>query len=318
MTTMRHREILQKVWVPLILVALVVTLGGGSYLLSTEWQLQTSTMLVYVVVVVGLYLFVGNSGVVSFGHIAFMGVGAYVAALTTMPTSAKHIFLPDLPGWLADIQVPPPAGVLLGGFAAVLLAVVVGPVLMRLSGTPAAFAMLALLVIVNVVIRESDSITRGSQTLIGVPLVTGQLMPLIAACGAIVAAFLYQRSASGMRLRATREDVVGAAGVGISLPMERTIALSISAFVVGCGGGLYAFVLGAISPDQFYLAATFTTIVMLVLGGMRSLTGAVLGTVVTFAISQLLRVVEAGVVLGPFTSPSLPGLQLIEIGRAHV
>ncbi len=307
----RARDALRVVWTPAVLCTLVVLVAVGSQFLNPALQLQASTTLVYVLVVVGLYTFVGNSGVVSFGHIAFMAIGAYAAALLSIPPIQKSILIPALPHWLGAAQLAPLTAALVGGLLAALLALVVGPAIMRLSGVAASIAMLGLLAVVNVVISQSDSITRGDKTMIGIPLDTGIAMPLGGALAAILIAWAYQRSAAGMRLRASREDEIGARGVGVSIARERTVALILSAFLIGVGGGLFAYLLGAISPDEFYLRMTFTTIVMLVFGGMRSLSGAVLGTLLLSIVAQLLRELEAGVSLGFTTTPPIAGLQLI-------
>lgn len=311
MSTNLTRRVLRAAWTPGVLCAIVLLVAGGSRLLSPELQLQGATMLVYVLIVVGLYLFVGNSGVISFGHISFMAIGAYTASLLSIPPIQKRILLPDLPHWLGAAHVAPLPAALAGGLLAALLALLAGPAIMRLAGVAASIAMLGLLEVVNVVISESDSITRGDKTMIGIPLNTGATMPLIGALAAILLAYAYQRSSAGMRLRTSREDELASRGTGVSVARERTVALVLSAFLIGVGGGLFSYLLGAISPDEFYLSMTFTTIVMLVVGGMRSLSGAVLGTVLLFVVQQLLRDVEPGLNVGLFTTPALPGLELI-------
>ena len=130
---------------------------------SKALQLRITTGLVLMVVVVGIYAFIGNSGVVSFGHISFMAIGGYTAAILTFPVTQKNVLLPDLPAFIRDSALHYIPAILLGGFVAVLFAVIVGYPLMRLSGIAAAIAMFALLIVVNTVIGEAEPITRGAE-----------------------------------------------------------------------------------------------------------------------------------------------------------
>ena len=118
--------------------------------------------LIDLILVVGLYIFVGNSGVFSFGHVAFMGLGAYACGLITMSVTTKSILLPNLPGFLAHAHLATtPAVVVAGAFAGAFAFVVAIP-LMRLSGLAAGIATLSLLVIVSDVI-SNDARTHRRQ-----------------------------------------------------------------------------------------------------------------------------------------------------------
>ena len=96
------------------------------------------------IMVVGYQVFVGSTGIVSFGHVAFMAVGAYAGGIAAIPVDDKVLYLPELPGFLADIELAILPALVLGGAAAALLALVTGFALMRLSGEAAAIAMLGL------------------------------------------------------------------------------------------------------------------------------------------------------------------------------
>jgi branched-chain amino acid transport system permease protein len=125
--------------------------------------------LINLIAVVGLYVFVGNSGVLSFGNVAFMAIGAYVSALLTMKPAAKSVFLPDLPAAIAHAEWPTLPGALAGGIAAALVALVIGWPLMRLSGISASIATFAILVVANVVFGNWTSVTGGQNSLMGLP-----------------------------------------------------------------------------------------------------------------------------------------------------
>ena len=138
----------------------------------------------------------------------------------------------------------------------------------------------------------------GTASMVGLPLYVGA--PFALACVAVVLmiAYLYQLSSYGLALRATRDDEVAAAASGISLYWSRLIAFMLSGFVMGLAGVLYAHFLGTISINSFFLNLTFLTLAMLVVGGMRSLAGAVVGVVGVTTIIDAFRHLEAGVTFG--------------------
>src|SRR5262249_41857848 len=128
----------------------------------TQVQSATDAGLINLVLVVSLMVFSGTSGVFSFGHVAFMGIGAYTAALAATTPTYKGIELPDLPGWLADLHLSPIPALLLGGALAAVFASVVALPLVRLSGLAASLATVVMLVVVHDVAENWDRITRGT------------------------------------------------------------------------------------------------------------------------------------------------------------
>ncbi len=295
---------------PAAVCTLLVLAVSGLALIGSETTQRTATqMLVMGVIAVGTYIFVGNSGVLSFGHVVFVAVGAYVTALTTIPHNLKQALLPALPGWLAALELSLPEALLISGLLSLLLGAVFSLVILRLDGMAAGIASLALLISVNVVISNWDAVTRGSQGIVGIPadLTIGATVPWL--IGAIAVALAYQLSRSGFRLRASREDPVAAAALGVRIRRDRSIAFVISAFVCGVGGGLYAHFLGALTPGDVYLQLTLLTLLMLIVGGIRSLSGAVIGTVFISVLAELLRRIEAGGDVGPLELAPHPGIQ---------
>ena len=219
------------------------------------------------VLVVGLYVFVGNSGVLSFGQMSFMSIGAYTTALITIPLIQKNFLLPDLPSFLANAEISPLPAALIAGAAALVFGLILVVPIVRLSGLAASLAMFAVLVIVYQVAINWDAVTRGSRTMIGVPTNTTIWVAMGWAVVMIVMAYLHQRSSTGLRLRASREDEFAARAAGINIPRERGIAFLLSAFIIGVGGFLYAQFQGAFTPSAFFIHITFLTIAMLVGGG---------------------------------------------------
>jgi branched-chain amino acid transport system permease protein len=170
---------------------------------------------------------------------------------------------------------------------------------MRLSGIAASIATLAVLVITNIVLGEWDALTGGRTALVGVPITTTTGTALAWCVLAIIAAWLFQRSRVGLRLRASREDPVAARAAGIGITRERLIAFALSAVVVGVGGGLYGHRIGSFAPNDFYFHLTFFLIAMLVVGGIKSLSGAVVGTLTVSVIQEIIGRLENGEGVGP-------------------
>ena len=280
----------------LIALALLSFLLAG---LSVGFEDFVITVLINLILVVGMYIFIGNSGVLSFGHISFMALGAYAAALLSIPTAQKQFVLPDLPHWLANAQMASIPSILIGAAFAGFIGLIVGIPLMRLSGIAASIATLAVLVITNIVLGEWQTITGGRTALVGVPITTTTGTALAWCMLAITAAWLFQHSRTGLRLRASREDPVAARAAGIGITRERLIAFAISACVVGVGGGLYGHRIGSFAPNDFYFHITFFLIAMLVIGGIKSLSGAVVGTLTVSAIQEIIGRLENGEGVGP-------------------
>lgn len=296
-------------WLPLaILVAMVLVLAGAAEFAPTVMQRRITQGLINLVAVVGLYVFVGNSGVLSFGNVAFMAIGAYASALLTMSAAAKNVFLPDLPVFLAAAEWPVIAAALAGGFAAALVALIAGFPLMRLSGISASIATFAILVVTYVVLGNWTSLTGGQNSLMGLPIYVGLWTAAAWAVVAIAIAYVHQESRSGLLLRASREDEVAAAASGVQMVSHRLLAFVISAFLSGISGVLLAHFLGTVRVETFYLDLTFLILAMLVIGGMRSLTGAVTGAIVITLLTELLRQAEVGVTIGSATIAAPGGL----------
>jgi branched-chain amino acid transport system permease protein len=297
-----------------IVLAIVLLAGMGDIVL----QRRVIFCLVHVVAVVGLYIFMGNSGVMNFSSAGFMAVGAYTSALLTMAPGMKSTFLPDLPAWLAAAHLSPLWGALAGGVVAGLLALVIGIPIMRLSGIGAAIATLSLMFICYIVLGNWTALTGGQQSLMGLPSYVGLWTAGLTAMAAIAVAFVYQETRGALALRGSREDEVAARGSGVRIVRERLVAFVVSGFVTGIAGVLYGHFLGTLRVESFYLDLTFLLVTMLVVGGMRSLAGAVIGAIGISILTELLRLVEVGFVL-PGTSWSIatpPGLGDVALAAA--
>jgi branched-chain amino acid transport system permease protein len=173
-TNARSPGVLLRLWPLVALLAIVAAIAVCASFAPIVLQRRATQGLINLIAVVGLYVFVGNSGVLSFGNVAFMAVGAYVSALLTMKPSAKAVFLPELPGLIAHAQWPSLAGALAGGGAAAVVAFLVGLPLMRLSGVSASIATFAVLVVVYIVLGNWTAVTGGQNSLMGLPHSAGR------------------------------------------------------------------------------------------------------------------------------------------------
>jgi branched-chain amino acid transport system permease protein len=297
---------------PLVCVGLVLAAAALAGSLAQTQQLEFENALVMVAIVVALYVFVGNSGVISFGHVAFVAVGAYLSGLLTIDPQSKEFTLPSLFPVLKHAHMGIVPSLALAAAAGGVFAFLVGLPLMRLSGLPAGIATFAVLGITYNVLYYWEKIGPGAQTLSLVPE-SGRWTMALGAAAAIAAAYLYQRSRSGRRLRATREDPAAARAVGIHVYRERLVAFTLSGAVAGLAGGLLVHQLGSITPNQVYLDLTFVTLAMLVCGGAGSLWGAVVGALAISALNSFLGDAENGVHVG-FTLNLPDGTRLVTVG----
>jgi branched-chain amino acid transport system permease protein len=294
---------------PLALVLATAAVASG---VSSAHRLEFETALIMVAVVVALYVFVGNSGVISFGHMSFVAVGAYLAGLLTLDPETKGFTTPGLFGVLKHSQIGLVPSLALAAAVGAVYALVVGLPLMRLSGLPAGIATLAVLGITYNVLSYWGKIGPGVQTVTGVP--EASVWSLAAGVAiVVVVAYAYQRSRFGRVLRATREDPPAARASGISIYRERLVAFTLSGALAGLAGGLYVHMLGLLQPDLFYLDLTLVTLAMLVFGGVGSLWGAVIGALAISALNSFLGDAENTVDVGFHLS--LPnGTRLVTVG----
>ena len=308
-------RILDAVWLPaslIILLALIVFLTRGASLIIRR---EVTAMLILVVVVVGLYVFMGTSGILSFGHISFMALAAYATAFATIPSAIKSASYRKLPEVLQNYEASWIVGVLIGSLVATVFALVIANPINRLPPISLGLAMFALLLATHTFVQQIVAWMTGGQTSVfAIPQGTTQTWVLVFAAAVIVVACFFQRSRFGLRLIASREDEFGAIASGINVALHRGIAFVLSAFIVGLGGALFVTFLGTLAPDTFFFTTTLITLAMLVVGGINSLTGAVVGTVVVSSVSTLLRELEGGFELGPWAVPARPGLTALGLG----
>ena len=264
--------------------ALVILVGVGANLVSRSNEIHFLNALVAVSVVVAIYVFVGSAGVLSFGQISFVAVGAFAAGVLTVPLESKTGVLPDLFPILRDHTIGNVASLLLAAVVGGLFAFLVGLPLMRLSGLAAGIATFAVLEITHNLLREWIKIGPGATTLSLVPETTGPL-----------------------------QAPAAAQAVGISVHRQRLWAFTLSGALCGFAGGLLVHMLGSITTEQVYLELTFLTLAMLVIGGVTSLWGAVVGALAVSGLDSVLGNAEDGIGVG-FRLDLPEGSRLVILG----
>jgi len=274
-------------------IALIAATGLMATFVTHARAIEFTDALISAATVVALYVFVGNSGVVSFGQISFFIVGAYAAGELSVPADSKQSVLPNVFPLIRDHTVASAWSLVIAAAIGALFALLVGIPLMRLSGLAAGIATFAVLEITHNIVRNWEKIGPGPTTLTSVPETTDLWQATIGAIVVVCVAFAYQLSPLGRKLRAAREDPFAAQAAGIDVHRQRLWAFVLSGALSGFAGGLFVHFQGTFNTDP-YLELTFLTLAMLVVGGAGSLLGAVIGALVVSGLDSFLSDAENG------------------------
>lgn len=244
------------------------------------------------VMVLGLAIFMGNSGILNWTYVGFVGIGAFAASIMSTAPLVKEMSMPNMYPFLVNLQMPALPALLVGGLAAAAVAAVIAWPLMRLSDAVGVITLFATLIVMHVIMTQWDNVTNGPRTFFGVQQYTTLAISVIAACVTLVVAYLFRESSLGLRLRATRDDRYAAKAIGINMVAVRYFTFVLSSFVGGFAGGLWAHYITSFSPKSFYITEAFVLLTMLVIGGSGSITGALTGTALVTVMRELLRQLE--------------------------
>ena len=296
--------------VPLLALALVANA------VATPAELRVVVnFFVALVLVLSIQSFSGNSGIVSFGHVAFMGVGAYTAALLTIPPAIKHFILPELPSVIGDAHIGFLQAVLISTVVGALVAAVIGVPLMRMQEGAMAMATIGVLVIFFVVFDNWDAVTRGSTGVFGIPRNTSLFSAVILSLIAIFVCRVFRESNAGLKLRASRADPVAAEALGANVVHLRYVAWVLSGAIMGMGGAIWAQYNLAFDPKQFFFTQTFNLLAMVVVGGLASVSGAVIGAATVTLTTEIMRRIEDSVGVPGLTQMAVALLILLILYR---
>jgi branched-chain amino acid transport system permease protein len=241
-----------------------------------------TTLYIQIIGVLGLNLLTGNAGLISLGYSAFLAIGAYANTILQV-----------------DLGVPALLAIPAGGLVAAALGLIVGVPSLRLRGLYLAITTLALAIIVNVVIVEGGSLTRGSEGIAVPPLAffgisLGDTVSLNVVCLLVCAVFTLlvcniERSDIGRAFMAIRESEVAAAASGIDVTRTKLIAFMLSSFAIGVAGGLFSHFVGYLNVDSFDPTIGIEALAMIIAGGLGSPLGSIFGVLFLTLLSELLN-----------------------------
>ena len=279
-----------------IIFAVLIIMGIGFVVLARhavdEYILSIINFVgIYIILAVSLNITNGFTGLFSLGHPGFMAIGGYVTAILTFPIARKSMFL-ELPQWLANLQLPFLPALIIGGACAGITAVVVGLPVLRLRGHYLAVATMGFLIIIQVLIINWESVTRGPLGLNGLPALTNLWWVYPWVLITFYVGWKIKFSSYGRRMLSVREDEIAAQCLGVNLFRTRVAALVIGAFFAGVAGGLWAHLVTAITPSSFSLIMAFNIVVMVVVGGTGSITGSFTAAIIFTLLTEVFRPLE--------------------------
>jgi len=274
---------------------------------------------VYIIFAVSMNLINGFTGQLTLGHAGFIAVGAYTYSLLIMDSDLKQMnfFLKPLISPLDTLQLGFCPAMIIAGLLAALTGFLVGAPALRLRGDYLAIATLGFGEIIRIIFTNTQSITNGSLGLKGIPKpdnfffikMDNSLMWWIWVAAIITVVFhlLLIDSSYGRAFKAIREDEKAAQAMGVSLFKHKVMAMVISSFFAGIGGALLASLIGTIDPLMFRFTLTYNILLIVVIGGMGSTSGATISAIVVTVLMEALRFLDQGF-LG---LPELPGLRMV-------
>jgi len=246
---------------------------------------------IFIILAVSLNITNGFTGLFSLGHPGFMAIGGYVTAILTFPVARKSMFL-ELPQWLANLQLPFLPALVIGGIFAGITALIVGLPVLRLKGHYLAVATLGFLIIIQVLISNWESVTRGPLGLNGLPDFTNLWYVYPWVVITVYVGWKIKFSSYGRSMLSMREDDLSAQCLGVNLFKTRVLALVIGAFFAGIAGGLWAHLVTAITSTAFSLILAFNIVAMVVVGGTGSITGSFVAAILLSVLTELFRPLE--------------------------
>ena len=300
----------------LSLVGIALLLVGSTWV-ERHWNTYLVQVLSFcainVIFAVGFNLVYGIAGQFSLAHAGVAAIGGYTVGLLALSAAQKaDYFLLAPPVWpISVLQLPFVPSLILAGVLACAVGLVVGIPALRLRGDYLLMATLGFSEIIRLVLCNMPGLCNAALGLKGIP----RRADLVWQVGlAAVVVFIAKRlvdSDYGNALKGIREDEIAAEALGINLFKHKLLAFGMSCFFVGIGGALLVDSLGAVDPGTFKPALTYATVTMVVLGGVGSITGSVIGAVLYTLLSEALRPLEYSRTFMGITTPDLPGLRTV-------
>ncbi len=298
-------------FIGLVLLALLFV---GLYVL--EQVMPPSTMLftilkkgvIYALIAVSMNLLNGFTGLFSLGQAGFMVIGAYTYAILTIPVKLRSMIYQYYDGGIVQFALPAIVGILIAGLVAAFFAFLVGLPVLRLKSDYLAIATLGFAEIIRAFIQYEGlgPLTNGSNLLRRFPTFTGILYPFVAVAICVAVIMLLIHSTYGRALKAIRDDETAAEAMGINLFFHKQFSFVTSSFFAGIGGALLAMYQGSIQAATFKSAMTYEILLIVVIGGMGSITGSIIASFLFVASSEWwLRFLDNELMIGAFKVPLL-------------
>lgn len=263
---------------------------------------------IYALVAVSMNLLNGFTGLFSLGQAGFMLIGAYTYAIFTIPPQARAQVYQYFHGGIIQFALPVPAALILAGLAAAVFAFLIGLPVLRLKGDYLAIATLGFAEIIRAFFQwdKLGPITNGSNLLRKFPVFSSVLFPFAVSGVCIALIVLLINSSFGRAFKAIREDEIAAEAMGISLFRHKMLSFVISSFFAGVSGALLAMYQTTVQASAFKSAMTYEILLIVVLGGIGSITGSCISSFLFIACSEWwLRFLDAETVINGFHVPLL-------------
>ncbi len=300
----------------MLFVLLMIGVFGAQKYLNAYLIRILNTACIYVVAAVAYNLINGVTGQFSLGPNAFMAIGGYTVALLMLPLAQKEevYFLQPLIWPLNSFSFPPSlfiVALFLGGLFAALFAFLIGIPTLRLRGDYLAIATFGFGEIVIVLANNLIPITNGALGIKGIPEYTNLWWTANWAFWTVFVIKNLVNSSFGRALKAIREDEIAAEAMGVNLFRHKLLAFALSGFFAGVAGGLFVTLISTVSPTLFTFSMTFNLLIIIVLGGLGSITGSTVTAILFAFLQELLREVEAPHTIGSWTFPGIPGMRMV-------
>lgn len=281
---------------------------------GSDYQIRIlNNMAIFITLAVSFNLINGVCGILHLGPNAFVAIGAYTSALLTMSPLEKQMnyIITPLVWPLSDLHAPFALSLLAAGVMASIFAFLISFPVFRVRGDYLAIVTLGFGEVVRVLCNAFQGITNGPLGLKGLSPYTTLWWSWGVAALAVYLITRLVSSSFGRAMKAIRDDETAARAMGVDTFRHLLQAFLISAFFSGVAGGLLAHLITTISPTLFTFFLTFNLLIMIVVGGLGSTTGAVVGAALFTWGGEALRVVESPISLGFMTIPGIPGMRMV-------
>lgn len=272
-----------------------------------------SLIAINAILALSLNLIYGFTGMFSLGHAGFMAIGAYVCTLLILTPEQKVTMwiLEPILSCLSWMSAPFLPAVLLGGLVAAIFGLFIAMPVLRLGGDYLGIATLGFAEIIRVLITNAAPITNGSLGIKGIPQYATLWWNYGFLMLTLYVIVMLLRSNVGNVFKAVRDDEIAAKTMGVNTFFYRVLSFSIGAFFAGVGGALMAALISTIDPKMFNFMLTFNVLMIVVAGGLGSVTGSIIGSIVITVMLEWLRIVENPVNLFGFAIDGIPGMRMV-------